>query len=172
LIHLVTGGARCGKSRFAQVEVESLPGGLVFLATAQARDADMQARIARHREERGGRWRSWEEPLDLVGAIRGIDAAGQAPPVLVDCLTMWVANLVFADRDDASILAAGEDLALALAARQADTVVVTNEVGWGIVPDNALSRRYRDLLGRCNQSVAARADRVSLMVAGLPVRVR
>ena len=126
----------------------------------------MRARVAAHRAERGDAgWRTVEEPLDLPAALR--DASGQ--PALVDCLTLWLSNLLLGGHD---IAAAAAALDTALDARTAPTVLVANEVGLGIVPDNALARRFRDEAGRLNQRVAARADAVVLMVAGIPVRVK
>ena len=126
----------------------------------------MTARIAEHRARRGGQWQTVEAPLDLAGAIGNAPASAT---VLVDCLTLWLNNLMFKQRD---IEAETERLEAALAARAAPTVLVSNEVGSGIVPDNAEARRFRDLQGRLNQRIAARADRVVLLVAGLPMFVK
>ena len=163
---LVLGGARSGKSRFAEQVVMASPAPWIYVATAEPFDAEMTARIAEHRTRRGGQWQTMEAPLDLAGAIAGAPAAA---PVLVDCLTLWLNNLMFNNRD---IDAETERLEAALAARKASTVLVSNEVGSGIVPDNAEARRFRDLQGRLNQRIAARADRVVLLVAGLPVFVK
>lgn len=160
---LVLGGARSGKSRYAEELIMALPAPWTYVATAQALDDEMTARIGEHRGRRGPRWRAIEAPLDLARAI----AAAPAPaPVLVDCLTLWLSNLMLADRDiDAEIAR----LEQALAAHTAPVVLVSNEVGFAIVPDNALSRRFRDHQGRLNQRIAAQADRVILVVAGLPM---
>lgn len=163
---LVLGGARSGKSRYAEATVMTSPAPWIYLATAEAFDDEMTARIAEHRGRRGGQWQTIEAPLDLAGAI------ADAPPtttVLVDCLTLWLSNLMFKTRD---IDAETQRLEAALAARKASTVLVSNEVGSGIVPDNAEARRFRDLQGRLNQRIAARADRVVLLVAGLPMIVK
>jgi adenosylcobinamide kinase/adenosylcobinamide-phosphate guanylyltransferase len=163
---LVLGGARSGKSRYAEQAVMASPLPWVYVATAEPFDAEMTARIAEHRSRRGGQWQTVEAPLDLAGAIA--DAPASAT-VLVDCLTLWLNNLMFNKRD---IDVETQRLEAALAARLAPIVLVSNEVGSGIVPDNAEARRFRDLQGRLNQRIAARADRVVLLVAGLPMAVK
>ena len=145
--------------------MEALPGPWAYIATAEAWDEEMQARIATHRDRRGEGWRTLEAPVDLAGALA---AAGEAP-VLVDCLTLWLTNLMLGEHD---VAAATGDFVQALAARTAPTVLVANEVGLGIVPDNALARAFRDEAGRLNQALAALAGQVVFMVAGLPMRVR
>jgi adenosylcobinamide kinase/adenosylcobinamide-phosphate guanylyltransferase len=163
---LVLGGARSGKSRYAEQAVMASPPPWVYVATAEPFDVEMAARIAEHRSRRGGQWRTVEAPLDLTGAITGVPASAT---VLVDCLTLWLNNLMFNNRD---IDTETQRLETALAARRAPSVLVSNEVGSGIVPDNAEARRFRDLQGRLNQRIAARADRVVLLVAGLPMVVK
>lgn len=164
-VTLVLGGARSGKSAHAEALVAAEPGTPVYIATGEAGDAEMRDRIAQHRRRRGEGWRTVEEPLDLVGALR--DNAGN--PVLVDCLTLWLANLMAADRDpDAEI----ETLVATLADLTGPVVLVANEVGLGIVPDNALARAFRDHAGRLNQAVAATGDRVVLVAAGLPLTLK
>jgi adenosylcobinamide kinase/adenosylcobinamide-phosphate guanylyltransferase len=163
---LVLGGARSGKSRYAEQAVMAAPPPWIYVATAEPFDDEMKTRIAEHRGRRGGPWQTVEAPLDLAGAINGAPASAV---VLVDCLTLWLSNLMFKDRN---VEAETERLEAALAARQAPAVVVSNEVGSGIVPDNAEARRFRDLQGRLNQRIAARADRVVLLVAGLPMIVK
>lgn len=164
-IRLVLGGARSGKSRHAQVLAEAAPAPHLFVATAQAFDAEMAGRIARHRAERGAGWRTVEAPYDLAAAI----GAAQGGTVLVDCLTLWTSNLLLGDAD---LDAATDALLAALADTPAHVVLVSNEVGWGIVPDNALARRFRDVAGRVNQRVAAAADRVDLVVAGIAMHLK
>lgn len=164
-LSFVLGGARSGKSRYAQSLVEHLAPPWIYVATAQALDQEMRARIADHRAQRGPDWTTIEAPLDLARALR---EAGGAP-VLIDCLTLWLTNLMCAERD---IAAAAGELEAALDARAAPTVLVANEVGLGIVPDNALARRFRDEAGRLNQRIAARADRVLFMVAGMALQVK
>ena len=161
---LVLGGARSGKSRHAQAWTEAHPGNLAFIATAQAFDGEMEDRIARHRADRGPRWRTLEAPLDLPEAIA--EAALEADAVLVDCLTLWLSNLLLAGRDEA---AAGKALCAAVSGCSRPIALVANEVGLGIVPDNALARRFRDAAGRLNQELAVFVDEVVLVAAGLPL---
>jgi len=160
---LLLGGARSGKSALA-VELGRRWGGPVTLvATGEAGDEEMAARIARHRAERPPAWRTVEERAALL------DAVTAAPPgdlVLVDCLTLWVSNLLLAGTDAGEVAGAAAEVAAALAARTAPAVVVSNEVGMGIVPDHPLGRAYRDALGAVNAAFAARADRAALLVAG------
>jgi adenosylcobinamide kinase/adenosylcobinamide-phosphate guanylyltransferase len=159
---LVIGGARSGKSRYAEQLVMAQPPPWVYLATAEPSDDEMKARIAEHRDRRGGRWQTVEVPLDLAGSLQKTSSA----TALVDCLTLWLSNLMLAERDIAAEILRLEQV---VAARRAPIVLVSNEVGSGIVPDNALARRFRDLQGRLNQRIAANASRVVLMVAGLPM---
>ena len=162
----VIGGARSGKSTFAEARVTALPPPWVYIATAQAFDDEMRARIDMHRARRDARWRTIDAPHDLCGALR---EAPPDAPVLIDCLTLWLTNRLLADADLPAERAA---LAAALAARRAPTLVVSNEVGLGIVPDNELSRRFRDEAGFLHQAVAAAAHEVHLMVAGLSIRAK
>jgi adenosylcobinamide kinase/adenosylcobinamide-phosphate guanylyltransferase len=161
---LVLGGARSGKSRYAEALVTAEPAPWTYVATAQALDAEMGERVALHQERRGEGWATVEAPIDLPQAI----AAAQGP-VLVDCLTLWLTNLMLAESDRTAACLA---LEAALREREGMVVLVSNEVGLGIVPDNALARAFRDEQGRLNQRMAALAETVVLMVAGLPVRVR
>ena len=162
---LILGGARSGKSRYAEGLITALPGPWIYVATAEARDREMAERIAAHRARRGTGWTTIEAPRDLAGAL----AAHGKTPVLVDCLTLWLSNVLLADADvDAEIA----QLEGSLAHVAAPIVLVANEVGFGIVPDNALGRRFRDLQGLLNQRIAARADRVILVVAGLPLTMK
>jgi adenosylcobinamide kinase/adenosylcobinamide-phosphate guanylyltransferase len=162
-VTLVLGGARSGKSRHAELLVESQPGACVYLATAQAGDDEMTARIADHRVRRGPRWTTVEEPLDLVGALAR--HCGPDRAVLVDCLTLWLSNLLGAERD---VAAEFERLLAALPRLAGPVVFVSNEVGQGVVPDNALARAFVDHAGRLHQELAAAAQRVVFMTAGLP----
>ncbi|MBI2302434.1 MAG: bifunctional adenosylcobinamide kinase/adenosylcobinamide-phosphate guanylyltransferase [Armatimonadetes bacterium] len=176
-ILLITGGARSGKSSHAQRLADGLPGPHACLATCpRGVDAEMEQRIATHRAERAGRgWRTEEEPLDLAG---GLDRLRDVPVVLVDCLTLWVTNLLLqaeqagGELTDSDLVARCRALMAAARVHGGTVIFVTNEVGLGIVPDNALARRFRDLSGRCNQTVAAAADEVVLMVCGLPLAVK
>ena len=165
----VIGGARSGKSRYAESLIAALPPPWQppwsYLATAEAGDTEMAARIATHRARRGPQWQTIEAPRDLVAALK----SRETMPVLVDCLTLWLSNLMLADADiDAEIAR----LEAALADTGAPVVLVANEVGSGIVPDNPLGRRFRDLQGVLNQRMAARADRVVFVVAGLPLAIK
>jgi adenosylcobinamide kinase / adenosylcobinamide-phosphate guanylyltransferase len=162
---LVLGGARSGKSRHAENIIAALPGPWVYIATAQAFDDEMRERIASHRARRASLWNTMEVPVDIPGALR----TALATPVLVDCLTLWLTNLILGGRDVAAAIAA---LETALDTRNAPTVLVANEVGLGIVPDNALARDFRDHAGLLNQRMAARADSVLFLVAGLLMRVK
>ena len=165
MLTLVLGGARSGKSRHAEALLTALPPPWLYLATGQAHDAEMRERIERHRLGRDPGWRTVEVPLALDDAL---DAA-EALPVLVDCLTLWLSNLLLGNHD---VAAATDALLAALARRRAPTVLVGSEVGLGLVPDTPLGRRFRDEAGLLHQAVAARADRVRLVVAGLPVSVK
>jgi adenosylcobinamide kinase/adenosylcobinamide-phosphate guanylyltransferase len=163
---LLLGGARSGKSRSAVRLAASWDGPVVVVATGEPRDEEMAARIARHRAERPPEWTTVEEPVDLQAAIEGIPAE---TATIVDDLTLWISNLMERRIDDDEVERRARDSARAAAGRSAPTIAVSNEVGWGIVPMHAISRRYRDLLGVANQAWAAEADRVVLMVAGRAV---
>lgn len=169
MIHLVTGGARAGKSSFvlAQAEATAAPT-IAFVATAEVGDDEMAERIERHRAERSARWHTVEEPLDLERLLPTL-AHGA---VVVDCLTLWVSNLMFHPRAGTDPEARIDALVRALGRMTVPTWLVTNEVGLGIVPGDPISRRYRDLLGRCNQRVAAAADHVTFVVSGLPMTLK
>jgi adenosylcobinamide kinase / adenosylcobinamide-phosphate guanylyltransferase len=163
---LVLGGARSGKSRYAEGLVAVLPPPWIYVATAEALDSEMVQRVAEHRARRDGHWRTVEAPRDLANALVDLPAGA---PVLVDCMTLWLSNVLLAGLDVECEIASFET---ALARMPNQAVLVSNEVGWGIVPDNALARKFRDLQGRLNQRLAAQADRVVLVVAGLPVFVK
>jgi len=165
----ILGGARSGKSRFA---LASQPGHrrVAFLATAQAGDPDMAARIARHQAERPGHWRTVEEPVDLVARLGEI--APTVDAVIVDCLTLWIANLLLRGDGEAAIVKAGDALAATIAARPAALTLVSNEVGLGVHPPTGAGLRFRDVLGLVNQRVAAACDQVVLLVAGLPLTLK
>ncbi len=162
-VTLVLGGARSGKSAYAEQLVESVGSGL-YLATAEAGDAEMAERIRRHRQRRGARWTTVEEPLDLAGALGRYTAPGR--PVLVDCLTLWLSNVMAAGLDVASET---ETLAQCLSRVPGPVVLVSNEVGLGIVPGTKLGRVFRDHAGRLNQTIARIAGRVVFVAAGLPL---
>jgi len=166
-VTLVLGGVRSGKSRHAEMLVESQPGACIYLATAEAGDAEMAERIARHRARRGPRWETVEEPLELAAALSGVAGAGRA--VLVDCLTLWLTNLLAAARDPAAETARLVDC---LATLTGPVVLVSNEVGLGVVPDNALARAFIDHAGHLHQAVGGVAQSVRLMAAGQVVHVK
>jgi adenosylcobinamide kinase / adenosylcobinamide-phosphate guanylyltransferase len=162
---LVLGGARSGKSRYAEGLITALPSPWTYIATAEAGDDEMAARIAGHRARRGAQWHTVEAPRALVQAL----SACGAEPVLVDCLTLWLSNLMLAEAD---IDAETAQLERVLAAASGPRVLVANEVGSGIVPGTALGRRFRDQQGILNQRIAACAERVILTVAGLPLALK
>jgi adenosylcobinamide kinase/adenosylcobinamide-phosphate guanylyltransferase len=163
---LITGGARSGKSKRAEMRTRAFPGQPVYVATAEPLDGEMEARIAKHRARRGTDWIEREVPLDLVEVLAATDGGGAR---LVDCLTLWLSNLMHAERDwerEVSMLAT------ALPRLESPVVFVTNEVGLGIVPDNALARSFRDAAGIMNQAIAAVADEAEFVVAGLPLKLK
>ena len=163
----VLGGARSGKSAYAQKLAESAAPERLYLATAEAGDAEMAARIARHRDERGAGWGTREEPLDLAEALGAEARPGRA--VLVDCLTLWISNLMFAGRDVEAEIA---HLAMVILALEGPAVIVSNEVGLGLVPETRLGRDFRDAQGRANREIAHACDAVVLVAAGLPTLIK
>ena len=164
---LVLGGARSGKSRYAQALAEGAGKAPVLIATARIEDEEMQARVARHRDERGAVWQTIEEAMQLAEVLR--HEADQARILLVDCLTLWLSNIMLAGEDVAALTA---ELANTVPNLRGPVIFVTNEVGNGIVPDNALARRFRDAQGRLNQAMAAACDTVVLVTAGLPLQMK
>lgn len=171
-VTLITGGARSGKSAYALALAESRPAATrrFFVATAQALDDEMRARIAHHRAQRSAGFTTVEEPIALDRALPALE--GRADFVLIDCLTLWISNLMLEGRGDEAIIGQARALAEVLIGAAFESVVVTGEVGAGIVPENAAARRFRDLLGWTNQAVAQVAERVVLMVAGCPLRIK
>ncbi|MFW2544543.1 bifunctional adenosylcobinamide kinase/adenosylcobinamide-phosphate guanylyltransferase [Primorskyibacter sp. 2E107] len=163
---LVTGGVRSGKSRFAERQTLLLGRPALYIATAEAHDKEMAERIARHQAQRGTEWQTVAEPLDLPGALQRTD---DTAPRLVDCLTLWLSNLMLGGHDWE---AATDRLIATLQAQSAPVVFVTNEVGAGIVPENALARAFRDNAGLMNQRVAEACDALWLCVAGHPLRLK
>ncbi|MBV8751879.1 MAG: bifunctional adenosylcobinamide kinase/adenosylcobinamide-phosphate guanylyltransferase [Hyphomicrobiales bacterium] len=163
---LVLGGARSGKSRHAEALVTALPKPWLYIATGEPRDNEMAARIAEHRARRGSHWQTIEAPRDLPAALALVPAGAG---VLVDCLTLWLSNVMLAGADVESEAARLEQ---SLVGRTGPVVLVANEVGLGIVPENALARRFRDAAGRLNQHLAGLADGVVLLVAGIPMKVK
>ena len=162
---LFLGGARSGKSRLAQAAAETCDDPLLYIATAEAGDAEMAERIARHRADRGDRWATVECPIELAAAI----AAENDKVILVDCLTLWLSNLMLGGAD---LARHSDSLADAIAQHDAPLFLVSNEVGLGLVPETPLGRAFRDEAGRLNQRVAAMADSVILVAAGLPLRMK
>jgi adenosyl cobinamide kinase/adenosyl cobinamide phosphate guanylyltransferase len=165
----LVGGARSGKSALAVRLASEAGRPVVFVVTSEARDEEMAARIARHRGERPPEWSTVEAPLDLAGALA---AAPQEACVVLDCLTLWTSNALEAGWSDEAVARAAEEVAELAAARDAPTVVVSNEVGLGVVPDTPLGRRYRDVHGRVNAIFAAAAQRACLVVAGRALELR
>lgn len=166
-VTLILGGARSGKSRFAETLAAETGGEVIYVATATIGDKEMRERVAHHRARRDASWRTVDAPLDLAGALAKESGAGRV--LLVDCLTLWLTNVMLGGRD---VEAATEELLAALARVSGPVALVSNEVGAGIVPENALARAFRDHQGRLNQRVAATADRVTLVVAGLPLDLK
>lgn len=166
-VTLVLGGARSGKSAFAEDLVERVAQSRLYLATGQAWDDEMRARITTHQDRRGPGWETVEAPVELAGALA--EHARADRPVLVDCLTLWVTNLMLGDHD---IDAAFQGLAKSLPGLKGPVVFVSNEVGLGIVPDNAMARAFRDHAGRLHQSIAGLADEVYFVAAGLPLKMK
>ncbi|WP_417819255.1 bifunctional adenosylcobinamide kinase/adenosylcobinamide-phosphate guanylyltransferase [Terasakiella sp.] len=163
MITLVLGGARSGKSAYAEKIIEDLGGG-IYLATSRVWDAEMAERVQIHQARRNDLWRTIEEPVAIHDIIANTDK-----PMLVDCLTLWLSNLMEMEAD---IDQETEQLCRALKMAKQDVVLVSNEVGLGIVPDNALARKFRDLAGKINQTVAQTADRVIFVAAGLPLTMK
>ena len=166
-VSLVLGGARSGKSRHAEALVEGAAAGALYLATAEAGDAEMAERIRRHRARRGAFWQTLEERLALAESLRRESRAER--PILVDCLTLWLANLL---ASGSAVDAEIDGLVETLPLLAGPVVFVANEVGLGIVPENALARQFRDHAGRLNQAIAAAADRVVFLAAGLPLMLK
>lgn len=170
-ITFITGGARSGKSRFAQTLAEACPGPLLYVATAGIGDREMAERVRQHRVARGERWQTLEEEHDLAGRLPGV-AVGRGA-VLIDCITLWLANVLCSCRDrPGAARQEVERFAAALPGLAAPLFIVSNEVGAGIVPENPLARSFRDLAGEVNQRLAAAADEAWLVVSGLPLRLK
>ena len=166
---LITGGARSGKSSYGEKRAAELGEKLLYIATAEAKDEEMAERIAEHQRRRGRRWNIIEEPVELTRALS--EAHGKTDCALVDCLTLWISNLLIR-HDQRYAQEKVEELVKKLPELNFHLIFVSNEVGWGIVPDNALARKFRDLAGWTNQRIAEAADEVVLMVAGVPLTVK
>ena len=163
---LVTGGARSGKSSFAEKRTKQLGSSLIYIATSEIIDSEMEKRVAEHQARRGSEWQTLHAPLKLAEALSETDGKG---PCLVDCLTIWLNNLIFHNEDT---VVATKELIKVLEQRSDPVVLVTNEVGSGIVPENALARRFRDEAGRMNQIISQVADEVYLSVSGIPLQIK
>jgi adenosylcobinamide kinase/adenosylcobinamide-phosphate guanylyltransferase len=163
---LVTGGARSGKSSFAEKRTKQLGSSLVYIATSEIIDSEIEKRVAEHQARRGSEWQTLHAPLKLTEALFETDGKG---PCLVDCLTIWLNNLIFHNEDT---VVATKELIKVLEQRSDPVVFVTNEVGSGIVPENALARRFRDEAGRMNQIISQVADEVYVSISGIPLQIK
>jgi len=167
----VTGGARSGKSAYAQRLAEGCAGALLYVATAGVHDAEMEERVRRHRLARGERWTTLEEPTDLARRIP--ERSRDKGAVLIDCATLWLTNLLFArDEDPQEVLGEVDRFLESVKGVEATVFVVSGEVGMGIVPENRLARLFRDLAGEANQKLAAAADEAWLVASGIPLRLK
>lgn len=166
----VTGGARSGKSRFAENLADRFAPPLLYVATAGVHDDGMADRVARHRQRRGDQWQTVEEEFDLAEVIAGHD--GYFGCALVECVTLWITNLMLKYEDDAVVMAKVRELASILPSLAMPVIFVTNETGMGIVPDNALARRFRDLAGEANEILAAASDEAYALFSGLPLKLK
>ncbi len=166
----ITGGARSGKSRLAEQIAEGFGAPLLYMATGHAGDAEMAERIAAHKARRGNKWRTVEEPLRLAETLKTSDGNYQA--ILVDCITLWLTNLILTREDHAVVLDEVRTLARLFPDIKTPLILVSNEVGMGIVPENALARSFRDLAGRANEILAAAADEVYVTFCGLPLKLK
>jgi adenosylcobinamide kinase / adenosylcobinamide-phosphate guanylyltransferase len=170
-ITLCTGGVRSGKSSYALALAKRNKGKKVFIATATALDDEMKLRIKNHRKSRGKMFRTMEEPYELAATLSAIDKT--ASVIVIDCLTVWLGNIFYKyDNNERNILRCVELFVKELKRLSADCIIVTNETGWGIVPENKMARSFRDIAGYMNQGVAAIADRVYLFVCGIPVKIK
>lgn len=174
-IIFITGGARSGKSSFAEKLASGFGDHLCYLATAQTLDSEMIDRVKRHRERRGVQWQTIEEPIDLAKALAGCDGRYQA--ILVDCVTLWLSNLLFrnelsGEEIESCILEEVRCLESTLQKMTTPVIIVSNEVGMGIVPEHRLARLFRDIAGKTNQILAASADEVHVVISGIPLRLK
>lgn len=172
---MVTGGVRSGKSRYAEEMAAKLGGKVTYLATAQALDVEMEERIERHQQRRPNDWKTIEEPLEVITVL---SRCQKGDTVLLDCLILYLSNLFFKYAElpigsqEQIISEKVADLAETVKRSKANVIIVTNEIGWGVVPDNSLARRFRDMAGTANQKLAAVCDEVYLLVSGLPIRIK
>jgi adenosylcobinamide kinase/adenosylcobinamide-phosphate guanylyltransferase len=169
-IYFITGGARSGKSAFAEKLANSLAGRRAYVATAQALDEEMAARIAKHRHDRGSVWDTYEEPLAVAELLQKL--SGRYDLVLLDCLTLWLSNVMAHSDSDGSVMNSADALVAAVRNFQGVCIIVSNEVGLGIVPDNPLARKFRDWAGMLNQNMARASDEVYFTAAGIPMKIK
>ncbi len=167
---LVTGGARSGKSGYAQYLAKSFKRKVIYIATAEALDSDMKKRIRLHKKSRDKSWVTIEESLCVLGAVKKLSADRRV--ILLDCLTLFISNLILKGLSDKAVYSEVKSILKALKRRAEAVIIVTNEVGSGIVPDSKLGRRFRDLQGKVNQIVSGEADCVYLLVSGIPVKIK
>jgi len=169
-VYFITGGARSGKSAFAEKLADRLEGNRAYIATAQALDPEMAARIEKHRSERGRAWDTFEEPLAVAELIRKL--SGRYEVALLDCLTLWLSNIMAHTSGDGAVVDRHGELISAINDFAGSCIIVSNEVGLGIVPDNPLARKFRDFAGILNQKMALAADEAYFIAAGMPVRIK
>lgn len=169
-IYFITGGARSGKSSFAERLAAETDGRRAYVATAQALDEEMASRIAKHRLDRGDAWDTYEEPLAVAELLGKLSA--RYAVVLLDCLTLWLSNVMAHVDTDGNVVERAEELLGAVRSFPGTCIIVSNEVGLGIVPDNALARKFRDMAGMINQNMALAADEVYFTAAGIPIRIK
>lgn len=167
-IIFITGGARSGKSSFAMAEASRINGKKAYIATAEALDEEMRQRIEDHRRQRGNEWVTYEEPIKIIDVMKKIE--GKYSVIVIDCLTLWLSNIMYAGLD---IKAEIEYLISSLLTPHSSLMyIVSNEVGMGIVPENEIARKFRDLTGILNQKMAEVSDRVYMVVAGIPIKIK
>jgi adenosylcobinamide kinase/adenosylcobinamide-phosphate guanylyltransferase len=169
-ICFITGGARSGKSTFAEKRANDSAGKRAYIATAQALDAEMAARIEKHKKDRGGIWDTFEEPLAVAELLKKLN--GKYDIVLLDCLTLWLSNVMARTKNNEAIIARFDALLKAITIFNGVSIIVSNEVGLGIVPNNQLARKFQDLAGILNQKMAEAANEVYFIVSGIPVRLK
>lgn len=167
---LITGGVRSGKSNYAQHLAKSFKRKVIYIATAEALDSDMKERIGQHKKSRDKSWVTIEEPISVLGAVRKLSADRRV--MLLDCLTLFISNLILKGLSDKAVYSEVKSILKALKRKSEAVIIVTNEVGSGIVPDSKLGRRFRDLQGRVNQIVSGEADCVYLLISGIPVKIK
>jgi len=169
-IYFITGGARSGKSTFAERLANGVTGKRAYIATAQALDAEMATRIRHHRERRGAAWDTYEEPIAIAELL--VRLSGKYQLALLDCLTLWLSNVMAHTDGDNAVSSRSDELIAAIERFEGSCIIVSNEVGFGIVPDNPLARKFRDFAGILNQKMAQAADDVYFMAAGIPMKIK